>query len=536
MEHVLFEAVQLWNPKRNFSSDDIRQFINPEEPATDGLLYFVEELEHSSLPKWLNTYKEWLQWQQPGFVPPAVPEGTPAEEQPCEPCVDGECIVKISSDALSAYIMVLPAIGHGVPVSPAKVAEALTSAGVCSGIDSEACVSCCLECFTAFTVARGRSPVHGTDGKVTELFSREASYTVRVDENDTVDYRDLGWLKTVKAGDVICDVLQATEGVPGETVTGKPIPAKDGVMPAVPAGQNVKYSLDQTKLIAQCEGRLVFANNVFSVETTLVIHGNVDGNVGNITMPGNVVIKGSVLSGFMVYAKGTINISGVVENAYISAQGDIQISTGVKSDGSAVIESAKNISCKFIENATVRAKGNITAEYIVNSNISALSDINITRGKGTLVGGTVRVGRKISVRTIGNSANRTITISMGMDPDVLQQLQQNQKELQNLENKLSATNKNITFLEEQTSLESQYKKLLQQLKFQRTIDTMHINKLQKTIAKLEESFNPEACEIEVDTFYPPATIHIGSSSYHSTKIWQHHRVVFRDKDISFVPF
>ena len=94
----------------------------------------------------------------------------------------------------------------------------------------------------------------------------------------------------------------------------------------------------------------------------------------------------------------------------------------------------------------------------------------------------------------------------------------------------------LPVLEEQTSLESQYKKLLQQLKFQRTIDTMHINKLQKTIAKLEESFNPEACEIEVDTFYPPATIHIGSSSYHSTKIWQHHRVVFRDKDISFVPF
>ena len=539
MDSIFFEAVKRWKPETSFPSPDLSQFINSDEPVTDGLLYFIEYIEQTHIPKWIEAFDNWQNWQP---EPPQTENDASAEEQeqpqelPQPPSVDGECIVKFSLDALTAWVMVLPPIGDGISVSPAKVQETLQQEGICSGIDSGATVSCCLECFTAFTVAQGRPPEHGTDGSVEELFSREPERTVRVDENDTVDHKDLGWLRTIKAGEVICNVAYATKGVNGETVTGKSIPAKNGTMPPIPAGQNVKFSMDKTQLIAQCEGRLIFSENKFSVETTLVIHGNVDGNVGNIVMPGNIVIKGSVMSGFTIYAKGNISISGVIENAYVCALGDVEIKTGVKGDGNAVVESSKNISCKFVENATLRAKGNITAEYIVNSNISSLGDIFVTHGKGTLIGGTVRVGRKISAKIIGNSANRPLTITMGMDPEILQELQHHNKELKALESKLAETNKNITFLEDQPSLDDQYKKLLQQLKFQKTIDTMHVNKLQKAIDKLEESFSPEACEIETKTFYPPATIQIGSHIYQSTKVWQMHRVVFRDKEITFVPF
>ena len=536
MESLLAQAAKLSNTKRVSSGNNLAEFVNPEEPANDYILEFVEDIEKNHIPKWIFTFEDLRQWNEihqntANETMETTPEGEPIEP----PFMDGQCIIKVSSDAITAWMMILPPIGKGVAVSPTQVSEQLAAQGIVTGIDAVACVNACMEYFTAFTIAKGSAPIHGTDGNVEELFPREVSKSLHITDHDTVDYRDLGWIQTVKTGDVICKITPAVAGIPGETVTGKAIPAKNGEMPHVPAGTNIKYSADKTRLIAQCEGRLVFSNNAFSVETRLTIDGDVDGNVGNIIMPGDVVIKGNVLSGFTVYAKGNLSVAGIVENAYLSAQGDISINIGVKSDGAAVIESNKNIDCKFVENATLRAKGSITAEYIVNSNISALRDIDITHGKGALVGGSVRVGHKISAKTIGNSSNRAITISMGMDPEILQELQQNQKELDQLESKVAEATKNISFLEQQESLDPEYKKLLQQLKFQRSIDNMHIGKLQKVIEKANESFDSEACEIESQVFYPPATIHIGSSTYHSQKTWNCQKVVFRDGNISVIP-
>ncbi len=533
MESLFVQTAKLSKAKTVASPNNLAEFVNQEEPVTEEILEFLEYVEKEYLGNWVLTYNDWQDWQQAQANPSAQPTAPDAPTEP--PCLDGKCIVKISSDALSAWMIVLPPVGNGIPLPPSQVSEELANQGVVSGIDTVACVTACLEPLTAFTVAKGAAPIDGTDGYVEELFPREMTRSIHISDDDTVNYRDLGWLQTVKTGDVICLVTHAVDGTPGETVTGKVIPAKNGTMPPVPMGTNVKYSGDKSKLVAQCEGRLIYSSNAFSVETRLVIDGDVDGNIGNITMPGDVIIKGNVLSGFTVYAKGSLSVSGVVENAYLSAQGDITINIGVKSDGAAVIESNKNIDCKFVENATLRAKGSITAEYIVNSNISALRDITITRGKGTLIGGNVRVGHKISAKTIGNSSNRAITISMGMDPEILQELQQNQKEAEQLEAKVADASKNISFLEGQETLDDTYKKLLQQLKFQRSIDSMHIVKLQKAIEKATEAFDSESCEIDADTFYPPATVHIGSSTYHSQKTWQKHKVIFRDGDISIIP-
>ncbi len=509
MESVLFQAAKLWNPDRP-AAKNLSAFVNEEEPATHGILEFVEMVEKNHAPQWILNYNEQVD-------------------------TDGKCVLSISSDALTAWMMVLPPIGSGAPVSPGDISQLLHEQAVCSGVDAIACIEACNQNFTAFTVAKGRKPVDGVDGKVEELFSRMVKHSVRIGENDTVDYRDLGWLQTVKLGDVICTITYPTDGVPGETVTGKPIPAKNGVMPRIPAGDNLKYSADKTKLLAACEGRVVFRDDNFCIDTQLVINSDVDGNVGNISMPGDVIIKGSVLSGFSVFAKGNITISGIVENAHVCALGDITISNGVKGDGNSLIESSKNIDCRFVENATLRAKGSIHAEYIVNSDISAFQDVIITRGKATLIGGSVRVGRKISAKTIGNAVNRPITISMGMDPEVLEQMQENKHEIAQLEQKIAQADKNIAFLQDQSSLDAQYTKLLHQLKFRRSIDSMHMTKLQKAVDKAMQEYDPLACEIEADTFYPPASIHIGTSSYALQKVWQKHKIVFRDGDISVIP-
>lgn len=306
-------------------------------------------------------------------------------------------------------------------------------------------------------------------------------------------------------------------------------------MPPIPRGVNTEINEKQTELVASCDGRLVYHAGKFSVNTHLIIDDNVGYNIGNIAMPGDVTIRGNVEAGFLIYAKGNLVVEGVVENAYLSSKGDIHLKMGIKGDGAAVVEASGDIACKFAENATLRSQGSISAEYMVNCDISARNSINITRGKGALIGGTVHVGQKLEARTIGNAINRSITISMGMNPDLMQEIQNNRQHAETLRNKVLEHNKNIAFLERRTNLEPEYVRLLQQLKLDRSIQSMKISKLQKAIEQAEARFDPNSCEISFETIYPPASIQIGVCSYQVQHEWMMSKILLREGDIIVVP-
>lgn len=528
----LKRAVLFWNPSATFAENDVSNFLDSETMPNANVNQFLVSLETGAVKRWLIVADAYSDWQAQQDTPQA--DNT---EEP--PSLDGECVVYITPDAMTAYVMVLPPIGDGMPMAPLRAARELHKMGVTEGLIAGACESAALENFKIFTAAVGTPATAGIDGDIEDLFARETPQPhqkqSKAQDNDPVNYRERHWLITVSAGQAICKLTQPVPGIPGMTVTGKSIPPQEGKMPVIPRGANTEINEQGTELVASCDGRLVYHAGKFSVETHLIVNDNVGYNIGNITMPGDVTIRGSVEAGFIIYAKGNLTVEGVVENAYLSSKGDIFLKMGIKGDGAAVVEAAGDIDCKFAENATLRSHGSISAEYMVNCDISARHSIRITRGKGALIGGTVHVGQKLEARTIGNTINRSITISMGMDPDLMQEIQNNRQLVETLRNKVLEHSKNISFLERRSNLEPEYVRLLQQLKLDRSIQSMKISKLQSSIEQAEAMFDPNSCEISFETIYPPASIQIGVSSYQVQHEWMMSKILLREGDIIVVP-
>ncbi len=71
--------------------------------------------------------------------------------------------------------------------------------------------------------------------------------------------------------------------------------------------------------------------------------------MGNINFPGDVEIKGNVISNLTVTATGNIEILGAVEAASIIAGKNIVLKTGIQGMDKGVLQAGGNITARFIE-------------------------------------------------------------------------------------------------------------------------------------------------------------------------------------------
>lgn len=60
-----------------------------------------------------------------------------------------------------------------------------------------------------FRIAEARLPVDGQAGSVTYFFNPEVDLSPHVGEDGTADFRDLDFVKSVKAGDLLCRLTPA---------------------------------------------------------------------------------------------------------------------------------------------------------------------------------------------------------------------------------------------------------------------------------------------------------------------------------------
>lgn len=93
---------------------------------------------------------------------------------------------------------------------------------------------------------------------------------------------------------------------------------------------------------------------------------------------GNVIIRGNVLSGFIVEAGGSVEVMGVVEAAVIKADGDIILRRGMQGLGKGLLKSGGDIIAKYIENSIIEAKGDIKAEAIMHSNVKCGNKLELS--------------------------------------------------------------------------------------------------------------------------------------------------------------
>lgn len=158
---------------------------------------------------------------------------------------------------------------------------------------------------------------------------------------------------------------------------------------------------------------------------------DIDNSTGDIEYNGDVTIKGNILAGFSVKAKGDVVVQGVVEGATVIAGGNITFNRGIQGMNKAVIKAGGNIVSKFIESVSlVEAGGNIESDSILHSRVVAKGFIKATGKKGLIIGGDVKATSFIEAKTIGNEMGTTTVVGVGVNPTM-------KKRMDELKNSLS---------------------------------------------------------------------------------------------------
>lgn len=374
-----------------------------------------------------------------------------AEEAPEEEplILDARPWFYLSSDKLFAWMVVFPPVGDGEDLSRDMIYQALAAQGISYGLNTTLLDRVAHDrdrYFNLYLVAQGKPAFDGRNGNIVDYFPRQIQRTLEVDEFGQVDYTALNLICNAKEGQEICRLIRPTEGEPGRTVLDQEVPAKSGKAVPLPKGRNTEISEDGDALLATIPGHVEFTGRSFQVKPVLDIDGDVDFSTGNIKFVGDVNIKGDVISGFAVNAMGNVYVGGVVEaGGTVEAGGDLTVVKGILGDGSTVIRAARCIFAKYIENATIYVRENLQTDCIVNGRIYCDGEIQVRSGRGSIMGGRVWAGKRISASAIGAKSEVKTSVSLGglpcatFEQEVVRgQLRELNRDLERLESRLDS--------------------------------------------------------------------------------------------------
>lgn len=379
--------------------------------------------------------------------------GTPCEIKLAER-IDASLSISISADGLEAYLDIVPAEG-GAPITPAAVLSALADNGIGKGIIPEAIdQAIAAGAAKALVIARGLPPKHGRDGLLESLIPEVRSRAPRVDEGGHTDYRDLGEIMVVHAGDNLMRRHPPTEGQPGMTLLGEKIEARSGKEIMFAANlPGTAYASDNPNLLqAAITGQPVVIRGGMMVEPLFKVE-TVGTASGNINFDGSVVVRGDVSAGMTIRTTGDIEIGGVVEMATLEAGGSITVKGGVMGGIGRKSGEEHFIRCDGCFNAAYAQQARIDAgdsifidDLAMQCELSAINHIRVgNKKRGHIIGGQHQATLSITAKVIG-SPNRVKTrCEIGVNPLMHKQLLEMSKKRDGQENQLLEISKLLDF-------------------------------------------------------------------------------------------
>jgi hypothetical protein len=366
-------------------------------------------------------------------------------------------------------------------------------------------------------VAFGKEPKRGEDAKVILKIVEK-----KRDEEGRVNFREMGKIKTVRAGEVVAEKVPATKGEEGYNVRGESILAEDGKDVTLLGGKNTQLSEDGLCLISKIDGLLIQKGDVIDVEPVFFVDGDVDFGVGNIDFAGKVEVKGNVKEGFKVKAFA-VHVCGYIEGACINAKSDVVIEQGVIGKGKARIETEGNFRARFVESSQIYARNIFVREAILHSDVAAREKVILSGGKrGTIIGGRIRAGSEVNCKRLGSVAEIETIVEVGTDPALLEELADLQREQRADEVRVQELLKSIK------SAEAEGKKdILKQLEAAKEmlVDKMRTMNLRisKLKSQIQESRRGKVCVF--DKLYRGVTLCIGDAKLEVMK--EYRFVTFR---------
>ncbi len=345
-------------------------------------------------------------------------------------------------------------------------------------------------------VAEGTKPQNGRDSYVQFNFETDKSKQhLREAADGRVNFKELGLIQNVVAGQPLARKLPPENGQLGRTVTGKAIPAKNGKDIPTPLGRNVHMGDDGSTIIADINGQVILIGGKINVEEIFTVPGDVDLKTGNIMFLGTVIVAGNVEDGFSVKASGNIEIRGNVGKCEIVAEGDIVVHLGINGKSGGVIQAGKSLWSKFIENATVECGETvIVSDGIINSTVVANKKIICQGKRAAIVGGRYRACEEINAKTLGSPVGGAETIlEVGYDPKSKEKMDQLQNQAYRLKRQVEELDKNISTLniikKQRKELPEDKEAILQDYLIRREEMVQEIRALAKEIESIQTYLN-----------------------------------------------
>jgi len=367
-----------------------------------------------------------------------------------DPSHDASVSIEITDGEMKAVVVVSEPGPGGADISIDYLRSFLQSNGVVAGIKEDV-----LQEFESsprygrpVVVAEGIKARDGADAHVVYSFKGQRD-AVKLKEHDgRVDFKDISRVENVVIGQLLANKIPAEPGQPGQTVTGKQIPAQKGKECDIAVGKNVKLSEDGLSAMAETNGQVLLLAGKINVEPIYTVAGNVDLRTGNILFLGTVVVRGNVEDGFSVKAAGNIEVFGSVGKCALDAEGDIVVHQGIAAKTEGKVRCGKSLYSKFIEHAHVDAGENVVVtDGIVHSFVDANRMILCQGKRAQIVGGRLRASEEINSKILGSVAGTETLLEVGYDPRSKERLVQLESSRRESEKALEEVELNIKTLE-----------------------------------------------------------------------------------------
>lgn len=428
---------------------------------------------------------------------------------------NGACRVDVAQDKSIASLTVVPPYG-GESVTADQIHDALKTAGVVAGILLDEIEAALAEgSATDRVVARGRNVKDGEDATFVSLIPEPEERRPHADEHGIIDYRDLGQIAAVRAGDPLMRRIPATAGENGYDVSGRELRAKPGKntpFPLLIKGAKVDPT-DADRLCAAIAGLPIVGPTGVSVEPVVVLP-HVDLSTGNVDFDGSVNVPGNVSSGMHIRATGDVLIGGSVGAARITAGGKIVVKGGVIGGGEAdasaedraVMLCQGSFHASFLEYAQIESSSEILIDdHCMYSTLAAGARV-VVGGSGSktghIRGGTVNAATLVKAVTFGSPMGVKTTVRVGPDAQHRARLIAVEKDIEANEQREAELQKAVA--------EHHYEK-----------DEQELAKVVEQLGRLREEATQskalaEGARVVVDrNIYSGTEIHIGSQCWTS---------------------
>ncbi len=357
-----------------------------------------------------------------------------------EKILDADVEIRTENSNMKAWMILLPPDAGGGAFTAETLTETLKSKYKLNGeLNKDALAQALQEeaYFSEVLIAEGKPVEDGVDGRLEHHYTLPEDIIKTKQDASKIDHREIHEFVKVDKGQVLITRIPATSGEMGYDVFGNELKPRPGKEVALPKGKNMAISEDKSALVAGIDGRLEMVSGTLEISPAVKIPGDVDMAVGNIDFAGDVEVAGNVNAGFTIRAAGNITVDGRVESAELYAGGDIILKSGINGGDKAVVSAGGSINVKYVERASLDAAVGITTEFALHSTMMSEGYIDVSYGKGTIIGGLTSGSSFIVAKIIGTEAGTATVVEIGVSPKKRARLKEVQDTLKMLDGSIS---------------------------------------------------------------------------------------------------